>query len=85
MKMSSAAKTFLYFGFGSNLLTKRIHLNNPTAIRRGTGKLKDYRLDFFHHCPRWNGSSATIVPEQGKIVWGAIWEIDLSNLPNLDM
>lgn len=32
--------TFLYFGFGSNLLSHRIHIQNPTAVRAGTGKLK---------------------------------------------
>lgn len=31
---------FLYFAYGSNLLKQRIHINNPTAIRIGTGKLK---------------------------------------------
>lgn len=32
--------TFLYFAYGSNLLGKRIHLQNPTAERRGIGRLK---------------------------------------------
>ncbi|RZB40837.1 DUF1907 domain containing protein [Asbolus verrucosus] len=31
--------TFLYFAYGSNLLAKRIHINNPSAIRIGIGKL----------------------------------------------
>jgi gamma-glutamylcyclotransferase len=31
--------TFLYFAYGSNLLTKRIHINNPSAVRVGIGKL----------------------------------------------
>jgi hypothetical protein len=37
-------ENFLYFGFGSNLLANRIHINNPTAIRKGIGKLKVNRL-----------------------------------------
>lgn len=32
--------TFLYFAYGSNLLSKRIHIQNPTAERRGIGRLK---------------------------------------------
>lgn len=32
--------TFLYFAYGSNLLAKRIHIQNPTAVRYGTGRLK---------------------------------------------
>lgn len=31
--------TFLYFAYGSNLLSKRIHIQNPTAERRGIGRL----------------------------------------------
>lgn len=32
--------TFLYFAYGSNLLGKRIHIQNPTAVRYGTGRVK---------------------------------------------
>lgn len=32
--------TFLYFAYGSNLLGKRIHIQNPTAVRYGIGRLK---------------------------------------------
>lgn len=31
---------FYYFGFGSNMLTKRIHIQNPTAVKIGPGKLE---------------------------------------------
>lgn len=34
------AKTFLYFGYGSNLLQRRIHIQNPSAVRAGIGKIK---------------------------------------------
>jgi hypothetical protein len=33
-------KGFLYFAYGSNLLTQRIHINNPSAVRKEIGKLK---------------------------------------------
>lgn len=36
----SMRSTFLYFAYGSNLLTKRIHLQNPSAIRKGIAELK---------------------------------------------
>lgn len=32
--------TFLYFAYGSNLLSKRIHIQNPSAVRRGVARLK---------------------------------------------
>ena len=41
-----SGKTFLYFAFGSNLLEKRIHINNPSAVFRSIAKLKDYKLGF---------------------------------------
>ncbi|XP_067001326.1 gamma-glutamylcyclotransferase isoform X2 [Anabrus simplex] len=78
------ASKFLYFAYGSNLLAQRIHINNPSAVRRTIGKLEGYRLDFNHWSHRWKGCAATIVPEEGKHTWGAIWEIDDSNLEDLD-
>ena len=31
---------FYYFGYGSNMLTKRIHIQNPTAVKIGPGELQ---------------------------------------------
>lgn len=31
--------TFVYFAYGSNLLAQRIHIQNPSAVRIGIGKL----------------------------------------------
>ena len=44
-----ARKTFLYFAFGSNLLTERIHISNPSAVFRSIAKLKDHKLDFNYY------------------------------------
>ncbi|KAK4873395.1 hypothetical protein RN001_015424 [Aquatica leii] len=76
--------TFAYFAYGSNLLAKRMHLNNPSAIRIGVGRLNNYRLDFTRYSKRWHGCSATIVPHNGYFVWGALWEVSMKDLPNLD-
>ncbi|KAH8373454.1 hypothetical protein KR009_007677, partial [Drosophila setifemur] len=75
---------FRYFGFGSNMLAKRIHIQNPTAVRVGPAVLDDYRLDFAFNSQRWNGVVATIVPTEGDQVWGTLWDIDLSNLKDID-
>ncbi|XP_017059093.1 gamma-glutamylcyclotransferase-like [Drosophila ficusphila] len=75
---------FLYFGFGSNMLADRIHIQNPTAVKIGPALLPDYRLDFAFESGRWGGAVATIVPTLGDHVWGTLWEIDLSNLPDID-
>lgn len=45
---------------------------------------QDYRLDFGYWAKRWKGCVATIVPEPDSHVWGAVWEIDVSDIPNLD-
>ena len=42
----SARKTFLYFAYGSNLLTERIHINNPSAVFKNIAKLPEHQLDF---------------------------------------
>lgn len=48
----SMRSTFLYFAYGSNLLTKRIHLQNPSAIRKGIAELKvneSNAIDYVQH------------------------------------
>lgn len=74
----------MYFAYGSNLLQKRIHINNPSAKRAGIGKLNNYKLDFIRYSTRWKGASATIVPNKESTVWGAIWEIDVEHMTSLD-
>lgn len=38
--MLKMASKFYYFGYGSNMLAKRIHIQNPAAQRVGVGKLQ---------------------------------------------
>lgn len=44
--MMRGKDTFLYFAFGSNMLTQRIHVQNQSAKAVGTAMLKDHELDF---------------------------------------
>lgn len=107
----SKRATFLYFAYGSNLWTKRLHLQNSSAVRKGTAQLKvnqfsviesksrylimtlsmqGYRLDFSRpgepgEPSIWNGSSATIVEDEKRTVWGAVYEIDLMHMASLDI
>lgn len=83
-KMSAHSKKFLYFAYGSNLLSHRIHINNPSAERAGIGYLKDYQISFVTYSKRWKGASATIVPKESKVVWGALWQVDRADLEHLD-
>lgn len=41
-------------------------------------------MDFGFQSKRWNGSVATIVPDPDSHVWGAVWEINIADIPNLD-
>lgn len=45
--MASKRQTFLYFAYGSNLWTKRIQLQNKSAIRRGIAQLKVSEFEIF--------------------------------------
>lgn len=76
--------TFLYFAYGSNLLTERIRLNNPTAVKRAVAKLQGYKLDFEVIGQRWHGAVATIIPAPDRCVWGVVWELHNSDLENLN-
>merc|ERR1712227_11453 len=78
------ADTFLYFGYGSNLLRHRILIQNPTAQFIATAKLNNYQLDFNHASSRWKGAVATITECQGKDVWGVVWRLNSSDMQNLD-
>ena len=75
---------FLYFGFGSNLLAARIHLQNPSAVFYTTACLSDYHLSFDRQSYTWMGASATIVPLPGDHVWGVVWLMKSSELSSLD-
>ncbi|XP_048489233.1 gamma-glutamylcyclotransferase [Plutella xylostella] len=82
---------FLYFAYGSNLLKKRIHINNPSAEFIGIGRLDHYQVNFIKYGPRWKGCSATIVPTDNrclcktcKCVWGTVWMLHNNDMPALD-
>ncbi|KAI5644930.1 AIG2-like family domain-containing protein [Phthorimaea operculella] len=82
--MQAVPNTFLYFAYGSNLLKRRIHINNPSAEFMGIGKLLDHQLDFIKSSLNWRGCSATIVPTKDAHVWGAIWRIHNDDMESLD-
>ncbi|CAB3372206.1 Hypothetical predicted protein [Cloeon dipterum] len=80
----AAKGKFLYFAYGSNLLDKRIHINNPSAVRKTHAKLEGYRLDFAGFSRRWGGAVATIEPQTNTHMWGAVWELGNEHIESLD-
>ncbi|EFB30198.1 hypothetical protein PANDA_007923, partial [Ailuropoda melanoleuca] len=81
-------ESFLYFAYGSNLLTERIHLRNPSAAFCCVARLQDYKLDFGNSQGKtsetWHGGIATIFQSPGDEVWGVVWKMNKSNLSSLD-
>ncbi|KAL7640037.1 UNVERIFIED_CONTAM: hypothetical protein RMT77_009451 [Armadillidium vulgare] len=75
---------FLYFAYGSNLLSKRIHINNPSAEKLCVAVLEGYELDFGNFSSRWNGAVATITEKINNQVFGVLWTLKLEDLLNLD-
>ncbi|XP_041354005.1 gamma-glutamylcyclotransferase-like [Gigantopelta aegis] len=87
---ASMSDTFLYFGYGSNLLKQRLLLRNPSADFHCVARLKDYRLTMVKpppyqpHVHSWNGGLASIEPHPGSDVWGVVWQLDAKDRTSLD-
>ncbi|XP_052740272.1 gamma-glutamylcyclotransferase-like [Bicyclus anynana] len=76
--------TFLYFAYGSNMFSFRIHMNNPSAEFVCTARADNYRLDFIKYSKFWGGPTATLVPTANAHVWGVIWRLGVQHLEHLD-
>ncbi|XP_041454585.1 uncharacterized protein LOC121407523 [Lytechinus variegatus] len=81
--------TFLYYGYGSNLLKERIHLKNPSAVFVDVAELKDHKLCFGGQSKwmsnRWHGGVATVEERNGSSVWGIVWRLEEKDLASLDL
>ena len=77
-------QTFLYFAYGSNLLTDRIRIKNPSANAGGVARLWNHKLEFNSLSKKWGGAVATITPEKDEHVWGVLWELDIIHMATLD-
>lgn len=75
---------FLYFAYGSNLLRERLQLLNPSAVFKQVVKLENYKLVFGFSSLRWKGHVASIKESFGHTVWGVMYELNHSDLENLD-
>jgi len=77
--------TFIYFAYGSNLDPERLYLNCPSAQFLSTGKLYEFTLNFTKTSEiRWRGGVADIVETPNASMWGAIWQINISESDALD-
>ncbi|XP_050666738.1 gamma-glutamylcyclotransferase-like [Leptidea sinapis] len=76
--------TLLYFAYGSNLWSFRIHMNIPSAQFVSIGRLDNYRLDFIKYSKFWGGPTATPVPTANAHVWGVVWRLHVDDIEHLD-
>ena len=82
-----AEKTFLYFGYASNMNKKRINVSCPSAELVCAARLDGYGLKFVTFRgveSRWCGAVACAVEQQGESLWGAVWRIKNEDGPSLD-
>lgn len=79
--------TFLYFAYGSNMLSRRLRASQrtPSAVALGTGFVANRRLTFDKVSS--DGSGKCDVEDSGNPddrVYGVLYEINESEKPNLD-
>ncbi len=76
---------FLYFAYGSNMLSKRLKERTPSAQKIGIASLAGYRLTFDKKSKDGSGKCDIDRTENPQdIVWGVIYSIDCSQLIDLD-
>jgi len=76
---------FYYFAFGSNLLSERVHVLNPSAVYVCNAVLTGYRLGFGGHSDMWGGSAATILEDEKDAVCGVVWKLEREHSLTLDI
>ncbi len=74
----------LYFAYGSNLDVEQMHRRCPGSRQIGVGCLRSYRLDFNRYSSSWGGGVADVVPDDGNVVWGLVYELTREDLDSLD-
>ncbi len=73
----------LNFAYGSNMSVRRIQARVPGARLIGTARLVGYRLTW-HKRSRDGSGKCNIVPAEGSVVHGVLYEIQESEKPALD-
>jgi hypothetical protein len=73
----------LYFGYGSNMLTARLRARVPSAVPRMHGTVSGYHLRF-HKRSRDGSGKCNIVPAEGDVVHGVVFEVTAAELDALD-
>lgn len=74
---------FIYFAYGSNLLTQRLTARCPSARSIGIARAPGFESGFFLRSSDGSGKVG-ILPKLGGEVWGVLYEIHLNEQHILD-
>ena len=74
---ATTVKRFLYFSYGSNMSTKRIHKNCRAAEFFSKARLPGYEMRFaeFGFGGSWGGATGTLAENAAAETWGVLWSI----------
>jgi gamma-glutamylcyclotransferase (GGCT)/AIG2-like uncharacterized protein YtfP len=74
----------LYFAYGSNMDPAQMRQRCPSARFVAVAKLPDHRLAFTRYAKDRGCGTCDGVPEAGKDIWGAVFEISDAELERMD-
>lgn len=74
----------LYFAYGSNMDWDQMKSRCPSSRFVGLAVLRDHRLAFTRYSKNRKCGVADAVPDEGKMVWGVVYEIDDRGVGPLD-
>jgi len=73
-----------YFAYGSNLNRQQMRERCPDSKPAFTASLNHYKLIFAGWSRAWRGGTASIKPQRGEKVLGAIYDVPENDLRRLD-
>jgi gamma-glutamylcyclotransferase (GGCT)/AIG2-like uncharacterized protein YtfP len=74
----------VYFAYGSNMDEQHLRKHCPSALCLGSARLDGHRLTFLRRSVRTGTGVADIVADPGAAVWGAVFELEETDLGALD-
>jgi len=75
----------LYFAYGSNMNWQQMQDRCPSARFASVALLADYKLAFTRQSVKRGCGVADAVREDGRKIWGVVYEIDVLDIGKLDL
>lgn len=74
-----------YFAYGSNMHPAQVGTRCAAPRAVCIARLADHKLAFYGRNRVWDGGMETVVPAQGREVWGVLYELSFGDSLSLDM